>query len=242
MIRLRDAVLAGLLLGGSVLRAEAQDTPFLMDQGAFANWAALGPMQERLEASHETLFGSSVAQSLSSAGEAGSGGPTIFAPVGAAGDRSVIRQLSAAYPAASRAAAEGVFKQLLAGFKQIEKTFGLRSNDVATAAAALIVGSYSAYNDVDVPDAQFVTVVKQMREIIGGTPAFGQASSAEKQETYNQLAILGTFMAVTRMALDQSPDPAISREARRAAGGYLQAFLNVDPERVRISNQGMEIR
>lgn len=252
-VRLAGQCLAGiprlcaafLLLAATlgVRVAWAQDSAFTISPGTFSNWAALQPMRERLEKSHQTIFGESVEASLRTArtGTAAGTTRTAFTPAAQGKGSTIIKQLAMAYPAASREAAEQVFAQLLAGFKQIESQFGLPSNDVATAVAAFLVGSYSAYRNAAVPDEQFLPLVKQMRQIIGNTPAFAQATAAEKQETYEQLAILGMFMATTQMALDRQPDPRVAADAKAAASGYLRAFLGTDPERVHIGAKGLEL-
>ncbi len=251
---------SGLVLGMSCLLPGStwgQDTPFLMNPGAFSNYMAIQPMRERLEQSHRTIFGQPIERSLRSS-DSGSArskppsaradagttslAPTTFKPTpGGAGQR-MSRTMAQPYPEASRDQAEKLFEQLLTGFKQIESHFGLPSNDVAAAVAALLVGSYSVYRNTSVPDEHFLPLVKQMRLIMSSTPAFVQASAAEKQATYEQLAILGTLMATTKMALDRQPDAKVAFEARQAAAGYLRSFLDTDPERVRLSATGLEIR
>ncbi len=229
-----------------------------MSPATFANWAALQPMGERLEQSHQILFGESVEESLGSdRSQMTSGtsspnadratGTTVLAPTtftsspNASGQR-VAWAMAQSYPETSRAQAEEVFEQLLSGFKQIEFQFGLPSNDVATAVSAFLVGNYSVYRSTPVPDEYFVPLVEQMRQIIGTTPAFAQASAAVKQETYEQLAILGMFMATTEMALNQQPNAELGVEAQQAAAGYLQTFLGIEPDRIRLSANGLEIR
>lgn len=163
-----------------------------------------------------------------------------FQPV-AAGQR-VSRVMAQPYPAANRAQAEQVFEQLLAGFRKIESQLGLPSNDVATAVAAFIVGNVSVFRNTPVPDEHFVSLVKQMRHVIGNTPAFVQASPVTKQEAYEQLAILGMFMATTRIALDREPNARASAQAKAAAAGYLRSFLATEPDRVELTASGLTIR
>lgn len=233
------------------------DSAFTISPATFANWAALEPMGERLEQSHQILFGESVEESLGSAGSETTSGtssaadraidttvlvPTTFTSSPNASGRQVAWTMAQSYPETSRAQAEELFEQLLSGFKQIESQFGLPGNDVATAAAAFLVGNYSVYRNTPVPDEHFVPLVEQMRQIIGTTPAFAQTSAVAKQETYEQLAILGMFMATIQIALNQQPDAELDANAQQAAADYLRTFLGTDPDRIRLSANGLEIQ
>lgn len=155
---------------------------------------------------------------------------------------SVAVKLARQYPAAARAEAERVFRELLAGYGQIERRFGVPSRDLAGSVAAFLAGSYMAYRNVDFPDENFKPLVAQMRGAIGSKPEIAKASNAEKQEFYEQMAIMGMFMASTQRALKQRPDPQIAANMRQAAKGYLEQFLNTDADRVQITAQGLVLR
>lgn len=161
-----------------------------------------------------------------------------FTPVGPA---IAPRKLAQSYPEASRAQAERFFAQTLEGYHQIEAKFGLPRNDMAAAVATFVAGNYIAWRDQPFPDEHFKPLVQQMRGALSGVDALRAASNAEKQEMYEQLAILGTYMALTREGLQQRPDPQMHASMKRAAKGYLQQFLQVDPERVRIGADGLTV-
>jgi hypothetical protein len=119
------------------------------------------------------------------------------------GEPKVPALMAAHYPSASRQQAERVFLDLLSGYSKIERQFDIPKRDVAGSVAAFLAGSYMAYRNVDFPDEHFKPLVAQMRQIIGTNPDFAKASNAEKQEMYEQMAILGMFMATTQMASRQ---------------------------------------
>jgi hypothetical protein len=152
------------------------------------------------------------------------------------------KKLASHYPRSSRAQAERTFHDLLAGYHQIEKTFDIPSHDVAGAVAAFLAGSYMAYHNVDFPDQHFPPLVRQMRQVLSTSPDFARASTAQKQEMYEHLAILGMFMATTQMALKERPDPQLEASMRQAAKGYLEHFLQTDASRVQITRSGLVIR
>lgn len=234
------AVLAGGLLAWELARA---DTPFLMDGGAFANQMAIPSMMDRLEKSHKTIFGETVEQSLgrSTGGAAKKlpARPTSFAPVAGV---APARALASAYPPDQRAKVEGLFKELLSGYHKLESQLGIPRNDVGGAVAAFLTGSYAAYRDVDVPDENFLPLVKQMRQVLASNADFARASDAEKQAIYEQMAILGTYMALTRLALKEQPNAQVARNMQRAAKGYLEQFLKTDADRVQLTESGLVLR
>jgi len=233
----------GLASSLLVWQAAIADTPFLMDGGTFANQMAIPSMMDRLEKSHKTVFGETVAQSLGRSGTGAVKGrsarPVSFAPVAGV---APARALASAYPPDQRAKVEGLFKELLAGYHKLEAQSGIPRNDVGGAVAAFLTGSYVAYRDVDVPDENFLPLVNQMRQVLASNADFARASDAEKQQIYEQMAILGTYMALTRMALKQQPDAQVARNLRRAAKGYLEQFLKTDADRVQLTESGLVLR
>ena len=151
-------------------------------------------------------------------------------------------KLAAGYPAHIRKEAHHTFSELLVGYEKIEQQFKIPSSDVAGAVAAFIAGSYMAYRDVDFPDERFPPLVRQIRSIIQSQPEFAKASALQKQEMYEQMAILGMFMATTRMALQDRPNPQLTANLRQAAKGYLEQFLKTDADKIRITAQGLVIQ
>lgn len=168
---------------------------------------------------------------------------TIVKPVSASRMPAMLAQ---AYPEAARPQAERNFKQLLAGYHQIEQRFGVPRYDVAGAVAALLVGSWMAYHQSDFPDEHFAPLVQQMRGIISRNPDFAAADAQQKQEMYEQLAILGMMTATTQLALKQNPDAPNAERAQanlsKAGKGYLEEFLKTDASRVQFTARGLELR
>jgi hypothetical protein len=158
------------------------------------------------------------------------------------GDATIPAKIASHYPASSKLEAEKVFRDLLVKYGQIEQQFSIPSNDVAGAVAAFIAGSYMAYRDVTFPDESFKPLVEQMRRIISGNADFAKATGAEKQELYEQMAILGMFMAGTQMALKQQPNAQVAANMKQAAKGYLEQFLKTDADRVQIAANGLVLK
>jgi hypothetical protein len=148
-------------------------------------------------------------------------------------------KLAATYPVDQQRTAEKAYTETLQGYRQIEARLGIPRNDVAGAVAAFIAGSWMAYRGVDLPDRHFQQLVVQMRQVIGTNAQFQNAAAAEKQEFYEQMAILGTTMALTREALKRQPDASTEGRLRETARGYLEQFLGTDADRVTITASGL---
>ncbi len=99
-----------------------------------------------------------------------------------------------------------------------------------------------AYRDEEFPDDHFKPLVLQMQSIIGANAAFQNATDAEKRDMYDQMAILGVFMATTQMALKEHPNKQTAINMKQAAKGYLEQFLKTDADRVQITAQGLALR
>jgi hypothetical protein len=202
--------------------------------GVMLNNLGILNMSQQIAARSSTAFSGSAARETA-------GNTSIAADAGVRG-QSVASKLAAQYPIATHSQAEGLFTNLLTSFHQVESRFGIPPNDVAGAVAAFLAGSYMAYRNIDFPDSDFNPLVAQMREVLAVNAQFVRADSASKREMYEQLAILGMFMASTQMALKDHPNPGMTASLRRAAKGYLEQFLKVDADKVRITSQGLVIR
>ena len=260
---------AGLLAAGLLALPAAQaQNAFLYDNGVFANMMMQPNVDRMLKRNmalargdgqllqRATRRGGAAALASGEFDPAGmdraaagsiSGGvkkqSTVFKPAGASRMPALLAE---AYPAAARGQAEATFKQLLSGYRQIERQFDIPRNDVAGAVAALLAGSWMAYRNADFPDEHFAPLVRQMRGVIARNPDFAAADAQQKQELYEQLAILGMLTATTQMALKENPGTPdaqrVQANLREAGKGYLEQFLKTDADRVQLTAQGLELR
>ena len=151
-------------------------------------------------------------------------------------------ELALRYPPDQRPQIEQAFSESLVAYKKLEAKFGVTSDDVAGAVAAYIAGNYMAYRDVDFPDSNFKPLVAQMRAVLARNTGFLRASGEDKRALYEQLAITGTFMAVTRETIRrQGADPQVADNFRKAAQANLEQFLKIDANRISITAQGLVI-
>ena len=172
--------------------------------------------------------------------------PTAGAASVIAGGPAQLRQsateLAQRFPAAHRAAMTQAFEESFAFWQKLETQLGLAPNDVGAATAAFIAGNYAAFMQQQVPDEDFKALVAQMRGLLARNPGFGQASPAARRTMYEQLAMVGTFMAVYREQLKARPNPAEEVNFRNAAKANLEAGIGLAVERIQIGPQGLIVR
>ena len=152
------------------------------------------------------------------------------------------RKLAASYPSNLRGQTEQFFNQVLESYRKLESMAGIPKHDLAGALATFVAGNYTAMTGRAVPDEHFGPLRRQMLETLASVDEFRRADDAEKQEMYEQLAILGTYMALVQQGLKSKPDPALAAKTRDAARNYLQQFMKVDPQRLEITSTGLVIR
>ncbi|MGL5838707.1 MAG: DUF6683 family protein [Sphingorhabdus sp.] len=144
-------------------------------------------------------------------------------------------------PEPQRAEITRVFNALLAKYPEFEKASGIPPNDMGGALATFIGGNWMIYNNKELPDAHFAALVKQMREAVSKDEALRAESVQIRREAYEQLAILGLYMALSKRALDRQPDTQVAATLRANAGRYLQDLLKVDPATIQIGVDGVSI-
>lgn len=148
-------------------------------------------------------------------------------------------RLAAQLPPSVRADAQTLYGQILDKYPQLARQLGVPANDVAGAVAMFIVGSYTAFRNVEVPGEHFQPLYRQVRQAIAGEAAFAGASAAQRRELFEQAAILGTFLVLVREGLKQRHDARVAASVKAAGKDYLQQFLKVDPERLQLTQQGL---
>lgn len=152
------------------------------------------------------------------------------------------REMAQAYPAAQREQAARTFETLLGKYREIEDRFGIRRGDIGGALAAFVAGNLMAMRQQPFPDAHFAALVRQMREAVASDPAYRRLDPVELRRSYEQLAIVGMFMAATQMALAQQPDEGLRERSVTAARRYLATVIPGDLDRLQITADGLSQR
>jgi hypothetical protein len=219
-----------------LLPAQAQESGLSADKISSSMTAK--DMMDGLKKSQETLFDGPPQSYFTAPGSATKSKPIQFTP-----DPSVntASKLAAAYPPANRQEAEGVFREMLTLYGRVEDKYNIPKNDLAGAAAVFILASHIAYSGVDQPPEMIAPLAAQLRSAMASNPELVSLSNRDKQDMYEQFAIIGMFIEGTRYALESQPNAKIAANLKTAGGGYLQTFLKSDPAKMRFSNQGMFI-
>ena len=151
-------------------------------------------------------------------------------------------ELAQRFPAAHRTAMTKAFEESFAFWQKLETQLGLTPNDVGAATAAFIAGNYAAFMQQQVPDEDFKALVAQMQGLLARNPAFTQSSPAARRAMFEQLAMVGTFMAVYREQLKSKPNAGEEVNFRNAAKANLEAGLGLAVERIQVGRQGLVVR
>lgn len=233
------AIIAAVVFSPSVRAQDALPNVYLLDGGAFTNALMANSLKQRMEWSQRAILGNSAQESVTRVNRSQSKPKPISLAFKSNPSVSVAASLAGAYPPEQREEAKTLFTNLLTLFHKIEQKFDQPKNDLPTAIAGFIAGSYTGYHRQDFPDAKFVPLVKQIRAILATNPKFATLSNRQKQELYEQFALLGMLTAGTHEALKQNPNPTLAANLKKASGTYLRTFLKVDPDQISFSDRGM---
>jgi hypothetical protein len=187
-----------------------------------------------------TMLGKPAASTTGTATTTAGGAPVLAS--GPAQVRQSATELAQRFPAAHRAAMTKAFEESFVFWQKLETQLGLTPDDVGAATAAFIAGNYAAFMQQQVPDEDFKTLVTQMQGLLARNAAFTQSSPTAKRAMYEQLAMVGTFMAVYREQLKQKPNANEEINFRNAAKANLEAGLGIAVERIQIGRQGLVAR
>lgn len=210
---------------------------YMLDGGAFTNALMANSLVERMDwamvAARQSKVSDSIARPRATVSQPAA---LAFRPVA---NIETPRVMASRYPAAKRAEAEAVFRDLLSRFGSLESQYGQPSHDLATAAALFIGSSHEAATGIEFPDGYSLPLIRQLRMSLSADPAIVGASDADKQRLYEQFAIIGMMTGGTTLALKQHPDSVIGAKLKAAGNSYLHQFLKLDPARIRFSERGM---
>lgn len=214
----------------------AQSAPMSVDDMSSGMMAK--DMIDGLKRSQDVMFDGPPESAFNGQSASTAAPPILFTP-----DPSIntVAKLAAAYPPAKRQEVEGVFREMLALYGRVEGKYNIPKNDLAGAAAVFILSSHIAYSGVDQPPEMIAPLAAQLRSAMANNSEMTQLSNRDKQDMYEQFAIIGMFIEGTRYALQTQPNATISANLKQAGGNYLQTFLKTAPANIRFSNAGMFI-
>lgn len=139
----------------------------------------------------------------------------------------------------SRRDAEALYLRCLTYYRNKVQQ-GLPTDDVGAAAAYFVLANLAALQDLQVNEAQLALVERQMRQVIGRHDAWAQADAKEQQSLFEQFAVLGVLVGESQ-AEARKQGPAAIANVRRAARGYIVQLLGLNPDALRLTDQGLRI-
>jgi hypothetical protein len=152
-----------------------------------------------------------------------------------------IEQLATPYPVQDRPQAVKEFTTIIYNFdKTIPRTYGIPVNNLATAYAAILAGSYAAYSNKPFPDNAVKPLFKQVEQVMLNNPKLAQISMNEKNAQYQIWVGAGMYMMGWQAELAKHPNPEQLAKMQKAGADALQA-LGFDPSRVRFTASGMQL-
>jgi hypothetical protein len=109
--------------------------------------------------------------------------------------------------------------------------------------ASCIAGAWMAYHNKPFPDEHFLSLVNQMRQLVGSNDALRSVSAAERSSTYESLAVTGMILASSQITWQRNPRAPgaddLRNRMRQQGGDTLTRMLQIDPERVGIGAAGV---
>ncbi|MDI9634995.1 hypothetical protein QM565_04220 [Geitlerinema splendidum] len=114
------------------------------------------------------------------------------------------------------------------------------TNDVAGAMAFLIGCAYTAYHH-ETPDEDGLAMLALALQHQVNTDAMRKISALDKQKFYELNVCLGVYLLALIEIAVQENDEKILQVAKDAAKEALVGYLKFDPDKYRISKNGIEI-
>jgi|GEM_PF-504472 len=153
-----------------------------------------------------------------------------------------IEQLVSTYPRKNQVQMVQTYTKLIVTFNEtVPRAYGIPRNNLATAYAAILAGSYAAYTNQPFPDDKVKPLYRQMEQVILDAPEIYEASTTDKNTLYQIWVGLSMAMMATQADLAQHPNPVRQAQLQKAGADSLRALLGVEPDKVRFTRQGMEL-
>jgi hypothetical protein len=169
-------------------------------------------------------------------------GTTLFRPVA---QSLMPRMLASQFStnAQERQLMEQVFSQCLQFYEDRAREQNVPLHDVASATSYFININYLVYSDGRGMTAQQFAALKNMiRSNLASSEKFQAMSHREKQELYEMLSIIGSFVMAGYTLAEQQGNQQAQAAIRQVAEQALGAALGAPISRVSFTDQGVQIR
>lgn len=141
----------------------------------------------------------------------------------------------------ARREAQALYVRCLAHYRravQPRLVPGVQHDDVGVAAAYFVLANLAALRPVDLNEAMLAQTERQLRQLISQTQTWEGASAAERQQLFEQFAIIGVLINETRLAAPAQGAAAVAN-VQRAARGYLVQLLGLEPDMLGVGPSGL---
>lgn len=146
-------------------------------------------------------------------------------------------------PQAERLQVRAMYEHYLDTFRTVSRPADTARgiDDAGAAVAFFVAANLGALSGVDYSPAVLERIERQLNEIVRTVSNWDRASIAQRQFYFEQMAMLGVFVAV-RTEQAKSGTPAAKREVQDAARTYLRHLLGVNPDRLVVGTHGLSLR
>ena len=222
-------------------------SPLVQAQWLGADYAAHGAQYSSFVASsyiNQSIINRGVVESIKQTKGGSSTEPSgSVTKVSSGGEGvSTANELGSRFPSAQRAQVTKAFVQSLTAWGQLAKKLGVDGNDLGSAAAAFIAGNWMVATGQELPDAQFKTLAMQMQQVLSTHEPLKSVSTKDKRKMFEQLAMVGTFMALAQASLHQHADANAEANLKQSARENLMQLLNVSVGSIQIGEDGLRLK
>lgn len=113
-------------------------------------------------------------------------------------------------------------------------------DDLGLAAAYFVLANLGAHEWREPDAATLPAIERQLRQLIGSTPAWSGTPLPQRQSLFEQLALLGTLINESRIQAQQQ-GPAAKANVQKSARAYLQQLLGLEPDWLVVTPQGLAL-
>jgi uncharacterized protein DUF6683 len=154
-------------------------------------------------------------------------------------------RLARAHPggAAAQAQARELYERCLDHYRKVVRAHdaALPVDDVGAAVAYFVAANLQALHGIAATPAMLLQLERQLGGVAQRSAAWASAPACERQAYFEQMALLGVLVSESsRQAAAQGP--AAIANVHRAARGYLQQLLGLNPDQLTLDAAGLTLR
>lgn len=132
-----------------------------------------------------------------------------------------------------------LFENGLRGYEKETRSSGY-VNDIAGAITFFLGVSYVVYRKEEPSNTGLELIARAVQQSLD-TPQLARVPATDKQKFYELMIGLGTYLAVAHQQAVKDGDAAAAARLREVAADTLRRYLKLDPDRVRITAQGIAV-